>query len=442
LIRKKFDDIQKNHVDGPSGFRALLAPLEKTGQVKIIKTEIRFANGSCIAFQHCQDERQFDSAQGVEKHVLVIDEATQISERLIRFFRGWVRMSEDDKKRLLPVAERDRFPRIIYTANPIGASVGYFRRQFVKARTAFEIEPVEGFLRQYIPSKVTDNPSLSAEATAGRLEGLGDPAMALALLEGDWDAPLGEFFPMFRDQLGEVGSHVVRSFEPPKHWFKYITFDWGSAEPFAVAWWCVSDGVEFEDDLGIKRWFPRSSIIMYREWYGCSEINPAKGCEMRNADIARGIRGMTREDWSKIVITDSLPFQDRGMEKNGRKYKIADQFAEEGIPLILGNCARVTGWSMMRERLLGKEGHPMLFVQVQCKYARDYIPALPRSRTNPEDAASDGEATHMCDVIRLACTARPLVVDAKVAVTEASGPVTMTPRRILKLLKGGAIRGR
>ena len=153
LIRKKFADIELNHVNGPTGFRALLNPLIELKKVDITQDGIKFWNGSMIYFQHCQDERQFDSAQGVERHVVAIDEATQISERLIRFFRAWCRMTPKMKGEL-PDHWKDKFPKMICTANPIGPSVGYFRREYVQARPHEDIELVHGFKRQYIPIKL------------------------------------------------------------------------------------------------------------------------------------------------------------------------------------------------------------------------------------------------------------------------------------------------
>jgi len=188
LIRKKFADIKSNHVKSDGGFNELLGPLLDRKLVKITEDGISCWNGSVIEFKHCQDERQFTSAQGVGTHVLAIDEATQISPRMILAFRGWVRMSEDMKV-TLPERYRDMFPRIIYTANPIGASLGFFRRTFVKSREPFEIEEVDGFLRQFIPSKIVDNPSADKKAQAGRLAAF-DAATARAnaiasLLEGN-----------------------------------------------------------------------------------------------------------------------------------------------------------------------------------------------------------------------------------------------------------------
>ena len=407
LIRKNSEDVRLNHIEGPTGFKALLGPMIDAGIVRVTEDGVRWIkSGSLITFQHCQDERKLTSAQGVEKHVVVIDEATQIAERLIRFIRGWCRMSEEMKARL-PDWAKGKFPRIIYTANPIGPSVGYFRRQFVKAREAFALERVGAFVRQYIPSRVTDNPSMSAEETKGRLDEIGDVSLAKALYEGDWDAPVGDFFTEWNDD-----RHVVADFLPPPWWSRFRTFDWGTAEPFAVYWFAVSDGEAFTDYKGNIRWFPRNALIAYKEWYGCDLADPSKGTRMRNEDIAYGIlaRSTLPEEAGMPTISDSLPFQDRGGKT------IAQTFYDCGVVLIHGDTSRVPGWAAMRSRLIGEEidsndGYttPMLYFTRPCKYAAEYIPALPRHE-NPdkkaEDAAEHGEATHCCDAIRLACLAR------------------------------------
>jgi hypothetical protein len=81
----------------------------------------------------------------------------------------------------------------------------------------------------------------------------------------------------------------------------------------------------------------------------------------------------------------------------------------------------------MRSRLIGIQidsndplRYPLLYVAVDCKYARDYIPALPRhpSDHKKEDAAEHGEATHACDAIRLGCMAHTIIKDKKLP-TEA-----------------------
>lgn len=429
LIRKKRQDILDNHVYGPNGFKDLLGPYVERKLASVTQDEVKFANGSRIVFKHCQDERQFDSAQGIPSNVLFLDEVTQISERLIKTFRAWCTMTEEAKAKLPPHL-KGRFPRIIYTANPIGVSVGYFRRHFVKARPVGQIEKVDGFLRQYLPSRVEDNPSEDPEATRGRVGGMHDAATARALLEGDWDAPLGDFYPEWDED-----RHVIPDFVPPVHWYRYRGFDWGSADPFCCYWCAVSDGEMFDTEIWsfnkgayvkqTKRlWFPRGAKIIYREWYGAREDDPSKGLGMRNADIARGIieRSPAPEERSLITLTDSYPFPDRG-EEGGQT--IAKTFADNNCPLTLGDTSRVTGWAAMRDALIGKQielnsdhRDPMLYIQEQCKFARDYIPALPRHPNEAkkhEDAAESGEATHACDTIRLICMALAPAKDAPIA---------------------------
>lgn len=361
-----------------------------------------FALSNSIIVSNCQDERQFSSAQGVEKHVLIIDEATQLSERLIRFFRGWVRMSKE-MQATLPAQFKGKFPKIIYTANPIGVSVGFFRREFVKARPAFYIEEVEGFKRQYIPSRAVDNPSVDLEAHKGRLAGIGDAAIAKALAEGDWDAPVGDFFPEY-----DESRHVIPDVDIPNHWFRFRTFDWGTREPFAVHWWAVADGVTPIEYQGHKLWIPAGAYVVYREWYGCNEDKPAEGLALRNEDMATGILQRSTDIDTKVVtLTDRLPFQDRG------GVTIAETFFKCGVPLMLADCSRVPGWSQLRSRLIGKlvdtndkRPTPMIFLTASCRWAREYLPALSRHPTKGEDAVESGEATHVCDSLRMGAMAR------------------------------------
>ena len=120
-----------------------------------------------------------------------------------------------------------------------------------------------------------------------------------------------------------------------------------------------------------------------------------------------------------MTITDSLPFQDRGMGEKDKKLKIADIFKEHGVPLTKGNTARVHGWKLMRDRLIGQKMSadwyvPMIYFTESCIKSRDYIPALQRHKTKPEDAVESGEATHICDIVRYACAAMPPIQDKPV----------------------------
>src|SRR6478672_6602799 len=55
LFRRIRDDLIKNHMEGPNGFRALLAGWVACGFCTIVEDEIRFWNGSKIYLCHCKD---------------------------------------------------------------------------------------------------------------------------------------------------------------------------------------------------------------------------------------------------------------------------------------------------------------------------------------------------------------------------------------------------
>lgn len=444
IFRLHSADVYASYMEGDDSFASLLANWEKDGLVKITQEGIEFLwNGSGISLEHLGTDSAKSKGQGTPKQVRIFDEATQLMEARFRFLRGWVSMNEPHKdaaaKELEPLypqmsyeERRNFFPKIIYSTNPIGVSAGYFRRNFVKAAPRYEIfdAPLDdgGFKRLYIPFKVTDNPFEDEEAVKRRISGLGDEAMTDALLNENWDAPVGDFIREYDENI-----HKVPDFEPPEHWVKYRTFDWGGDDPFCVLWFCISDGTETTDINGNKLWFRRNALIVYREWYGCSENDQAKGINMPNVDIAKGIIERTHETTSNITLTDSLPFQKRG------GVLMATEFMQNGCPLTLANTERIVGWKRVRDFLKGSDGMPYLYITESCKYLREYLPALQRHPTKIDDAVEDGEATHATDCLRYGCAVHQVSLPkAPGVIQELPNPQyrkSMSPSEILKTRK-------
>lgn len=432
LFRKHYDELIRNHVDGVNGYRELLAPLVIAKACEVYQHEIRFHNGSKIHFCHCQQRADLDKYLGPEIHVLLIDQAEQFPESWIRFLRTRVRISADLKARI-PKHLQDVLPRIIYSFNPGGASHGFFRKHFVKAQETESVwqtpDSEGGFRRQFIKALLRDNPSLNEAEYSAALEGLNDPELIRALLHGDMDTLVGNFYPEFSEDL-----HVIPNIIPNDWWFKFRSFDWGNADPFAVYWWCVSDGKPCYDAEGNEHIYPYGSLIAYREWYGADKQNPSKGLRMRNEEIAEGIVARTNEATSNVTVTDSFPFADRG------GVTIAHTFMKHGCPLTLGDTSRVTGWSQLRSRLKGKDGLPLIYFTKSCIYARDFLPLLERhpSDIKREDAQEHGDPTHACDAMRLAAMCYPIVTKQKETpsrVVEVRPNISMTPAMVLKKLK-------
>jgi hypothetical protein len=266
LFRRIREDLIRNHIEGPKGFRALLAPWSAAGFTKIVgDDEIRFWNSSKIHLCHVKDEADRFQYQGAEIHVLLIDELTHFTEVIYRFLRSRVRAVG------LNLADG---------SNPGNIGHEWVKRFWIDNAVDLQIrlmpEAEGGMLRQFMdnPSLIEDDPNYER-----KLAGLGSPELVRAMRYGDWDVIEGAFFPEFQRQL-----HVIRPFQIPEHWTRFVSADWGSAVPFSVGWWTIvpdtydgdleriggqrlSAGMQFTNEL------PRGALIRYKEWQAAACLN-------------------------------------------------------------------------------------------------------------------------------------------------------------------------
>jgi hypothetical protein len=68
---------------------------------------------------------------------------------------------------------------------------------------------------------------------------------------------------------------------------------------------------------------------------------------------------------------------------------------------------RMGGWNMVRHRLQGKDGRPMLYIMQNCVDLIRTFPMAQIDEAKPEDVA-EGE-DHLIDCCRYICRARPFV---------------------------------
>ena len=415
LFRRLRDDLVKNHVEGPGGFRVLLTPWVLGGFCEIVEDEIRFWNGSKIYLCHCKDEKDRFKYLGAEIHVLLIDELTTFTEVIYRFLRSRVRMAGID----LPPEYTGRFPRILCSSNPGNIGHAWVRAAFIDPREPMRTERMPqsegGMTRQYIVAKLDDNPSIDPNEYASKLEGLGNPALVRAMLDGDWNVVAGAFFPEFSTE-----AHVVVPRSLPAYWHRYRSFDWGSARPFSVGWWAVSDG-ELSD-------FPRGALIRYREWYGAQKdasgaTIPNQGLRLTVEEVADGIVEREREDYygnrAMSGVADPAIFAQNGGPSMAERMAARRVYFRAADNTRVGQRGAAGGWDQVRARLKGEEGRPMIYVFDTC---RDFIrtfPAAQHDESRPEDIDTDSE-DHVLDDVRYACAARPYT--APVPIPEEEQP--------------------
>jgi hypothetical protein len=409
LFRRLSDDITKNHLTGVSGYPELLADWVKAGHVKInfSARTITFWNGSKIHLCHCQYESDVSKYQGAEFQVEMFDEGTHFSETIYRYLRGRLRMGALK----LPEKYVGMFPRILIGSNPGSVGHAWVKASFVDMAPPMELVQMPknegGLIRQFIPAKLEDNPTLmeSDPMYADRLEGLGRPELVKALRDGDWNIVAGGMF----DDVFSTKHQVLAPFEIPRTWRIDRSFDWGSGKPFAVLWFAESDGSSVRLADGSERNFPRGSIFQISEWYG-SNGKPNEGLRMMNAEIARGVK---ERDLAMKRIVHAGP-GDNSINDVINGTSIADEMARapnyiRWTPSDKNPGSRKHGWDILRKLLKNAIDRPLeepgFYIFDTCRNTIRTLPVLPRHATKDGDLDSDAE-DHIADAIRYRVSAK------------------------------------
>jgi hypothetical protein len=302
----------------------------------------------------------------------------------------------------VPEQHKEKLPLIICGSNPGGVGHDFVKQTFIDGCEPMQIRRMPdaegGMLRQFIPAKLADNPTMTTNDPlyAAKLEGLGG-ALARAMLDGDWDAIEGCYFDNF-----DRDKHIIEPFFIPAKWFKIRAFDWGYSKPFSVHWGAISDG-SLVDYKGIKRAFPRGALIVYREFYGCTG-KANEGLKMHAVDIAKNTKEMQGGEQMDDMVADPAIFDVSSGES------IADQMSAEGIHWRPADNKRISGWQQIRARLSGQDGKPLIYFFNTCKNLIRTLPIMQYDSSKPEDLDSDLE-DHAVDEIRYMCMSRPIVVN-------------------------------
>lgn len=400
LFRRISEDLYKNHMAGSGSFPELLGPWLQSGHAAYngSKNFIEFWNGSRVWLCHCQHEKDMYKYQGAEIHVLMIDELTHFTEIIYRYLRGRCRLGGLK----IPAKYKGLFPRVLNGSNPGGIGHTFVRRMFVNAGMPMEVKRTEdgegGMLRQYIPARMEDNPTLMQNDPSYRLKlkGLGRADLVKAMEDGDWNIVAGGAL----DDVWREDVHVRPRFVVPRGWRLDRSLDWGSAKPFSVGWWAEADGTEAKMPDGSVFCPVRGSLVRVFEWYGSPEVGSNVGLRMGSREVARGVlereallRGggwITREVepgpadnsiWTKD--DDSSDSTGKIMEAQGVKWTPSDK----------SPGSRKVGLQLVRDRLIQavKREGPGVYMMDCCGASRATLPVLPRDLKDPEDVDSASE---------------------------------------------------
>lgn len=393
IVRKTNTELTANHIK-PLKKLLRIGAKDSLAKYNDSKKEITFPNGSEILFRYCDSEQDVDRYQGTEVDVLMLDEATQLSQAQMEALCACVRGV-------------NAFPkRTYYTCNPGGKGHGYIKRLFIDRVYEADEKPED---YSFIQSLVTDNKALMDKNPeyVRRLQVL-PPKLRQAWLEGRWDVFEGAFFEEFRQtpdpqMCHEAGisteeallehrwTHVIPPFDIPKSWRIYRSYDFGFGKPFSCGWWAVdTEGCAYR-------------IL---ELYGCTGT-PNEGVkwtpEKQFSEMARIEREHPYLKGKKIQ-----GIADPSIWDGSRGISIIEEAEKQYLWFDKGVNDRIAGWIQMHQRLAFDEhGRAMMYFFDNCKDTIRTVPLMMFDEHKVEDLDTDLE-DHICDDIRYFCMARPI----------------------------------
>ncbi len=309
------------------------------------KSTIIFPNGSRIIIGHFNSERDIDNYLGLEYDVIVVEEATQLSNSKIEKIKTCNRSSKPNFR-----------PRRYYTTNPGGIGHAWFKKQFIEPFRRHKESNTK-----FIPSLVTDNTAVNKEYVK-QLQSLTGWLRA-AWLEGDWDIFAGQFFTNFSYNLHTVEPSAIPN-PLPDNWRIWASLDYGFTHYTVSYLFAEGDG----------------HIYCVDEHYGRK-----KGVEWHAEQIKQMLarHGVSMDDLSNFVGGTDM-FAQRGAATG---QTIADQYADHGINLRRANTDRIAGAGRILA-LLGDADEgitPGLTISRRCRLLLEQLPVIQHDPNRPED---------------------------------------------------------
>ncbi len=364
------------------------------GKYNATRNTWRMPKGSLLEFGYLERPDDVLQYQGRSFTRIYVEEAAQFpSYSPIAKLKATLRSANK-----VPVGMR-------LTSNPGGAGHQWVKERYInpapkgykiiKDVDEYEIDGKKIQLeleRVFIPSKITDNRLLleSDPTYILQLKQTGSESLVKAWLEGDWDAVDGAYFDEWdqkihvlytRDYLHRIPDKAVR----------FRALDWGSAKPFSVGWYVVSDGT----------WgLPKNALLRYREWYG-TKSGGNMGLKMHAKAVAEGILNREKGEVITYGVADPSIFKEDGGPS------IAELMAVTGVDWFPADNQRMQGWNRIRQSLLE---HELFFLDNNVHMIRT-LPAIQHDEDKPEDLDTHSE-DHLADELRYAVMSRYWALDS------------------------------
>lgn len=189
LLRKSFPELERTLI---ARSRELYPRLGATYHEQ--RHDWTFASGAKIAFGYLERDADALRYQGSEWSFVGFDELTHFTEAQYRYLTSRVRSADRLPVRIRattnPGGPGHEWVRARWGAWLGGGALPSERRWFAPDGTPCDATAPDALERTFFPAKLSDNPYLGAEYRA-QLLAL-DPVTRAQLLDGDWDATVGE----------------------------------------------------------------------------------------------------------------------------------------------------------------------------------------------------------------------------------------------------------
>ncbi len=272
------------------------------------KHRFEYSNGSILAYGGMKNEEQREQIRSIGQ-----DGSVDIA-----WLEEANRFTEDDFNEVLARMRGKAAPwrQVILTTNPDAPTHWIYKRL------------MQGGEASVYYSSAADNPYNPPEyiETLNGLTGV----LALRLREGKWVQAEGAVYEEF-----DPSVHIVDWFEPPEHWRRIRSIDFGYTNPFVCQWWAIDDD---------------GRMYLYREIYMTNRIVE---------DHARQIKALSEGERIEATVADHDAEDRATLERYGIRTIPAIKDISPGIQAV-----------QARLRKAG-DGKPRLFIMRGALVERD-----------------------------------------------------------------------
>ncbi len=294
-----------------------------------------FPNGAIQQFGYCEKDGDVYQYQSMNVDDICFDELTHWTEFQFTYLTSRCRTSIPGCK-----------PLIRSASNPGNIGHVWVKKRYIDPSQQQKIwtHPVTGKTMAFIPAKLADNPALSENDPGyyNRLRELSEKKF-LALAEGNWGVTEGTYFAEWDERRHILPYQRI----PDTYTMKFISLDWGFADPACVLWWEI---------------LPSGRVFIYRELY----INRLHPKELGEKILALSPE---YEKYEYMAASPEIWGKSADLKEGGETIQQSLQAAlGQRVTMIKAMNARVPGWLKCREWLgAANDGKPWLQVSPDCK---------------------------------------------------------------------------